>query len=182
MLSPTIETERLVLRRYRESDIDMQYQILTDKRLATFIKFPELSREEELEIMKKWIKEANHEKCEKWVITLKQDGSENIPIGNISVTAINKKNNYCDMGYVILYEYWGNGYATEAATAVSDYLLKERKYYLVEASCNEHNKASISVLLKAGFVKDGYVRNRRINQDGSYSGVEYYGKQFPSDN
>ena len=30
MLSPTIETERLILRRYKESDIDAIYEIRTD--------------------------------------------------------------------------------------------------------------------------------------------------------
>ena len=34
MLSPTITTERLILRRFKESDIDMQYEVLTDDRLA----------------------------------------------------------------------------------------------------------------------------------------------------
>ena len=33
MLSPTIETERLILRRYKESDIDAIYEIITDERL-----------------------------------------------------------------------------------------------------------------------------------------------------
>lgn len=30
MLSPKLETERLTLRRYEETDIDMQYEVLTD--------------------------------------------------------------------------------------------------------------------------------------------------------
>ena len=29
---------------------------------------------------------------------------------------------------------------------------------------------------KAGFKKDGYIANRRLNKDGTYSGVEYYSK------
>ena len=39
MLSPNIETERLILRRYKESDINMQYEILTDDRLSTYINY-----------------------------------------------------------------------------------------------------------------------------------------------
>ena len=31
MLSPKIETDRLILRRYEENDIEMQYTILTDE-------------------------------------------------------------------------------------------------------------------------------------------------------
>ena len=87
MLSPKIETERLILRRYKETDIDMQYEVLTDDRLAQYIKFPNLTKEEELECIKKWIEEADDSKYEKWVITLKDD---NTPIGNISVNGIEK--------------------------------------------------------------------------------------------
>ena len=49
-------------------------------------------------------------------------------IGNISVNEINKKNNYCNVGYVIIYDYWGKGYAAEPLKAVSDYLLNDRRY------------------------------------------------------
>lgn len=173
MLSPKIETKRLILRRYKETDIDMQYGILQDDRLSTYIKFPNLTKEEELECIKKWINDADTDKYEKWVIELKE---KNIPIGTISVNHINKKNNYCNVGYVITYDYWSNGYATEALIAVSDYLLNERNYYLVECSCNELNIQSSKVMQKAGFKKDGYIANRRINKDGTYTGVEYYSK------
>lgn len=81
MLSPKLETKRLILRRYKE---------------------------EELKCIKKWIKDAEESKYEKWVITLKE---KETPIGNISVNGIEKKHNYCNVGYVIKYDYWGNGYA-----------------------------------------------------------------------
>lgn len=173
MLSPKLETERLILRRYQETDIDMQYKILTDERLSQYIKFPNLTKAEELKCIKNWIKEADESKYEKWVITLKDN---NIPIGNISVNGIEKKHNYCNVGYVIMFDYWGNGYASEALKAVSDYLLSDNKYYLVECSCNELNTQSSKVMLKAGFKKDGYIANRRLNNDGTYSGVEYYSR------
>lgn len=172
MLSPKLETERLILRRYEDTDIDMQYEVLTDNRLAEYIKFPNLTKEEELECIKDWIKNADDSKYEKWVITLKGD---NTPIGNISVNRIEKKHNYCNVGYVILHAYWGKGYASEALKVVSDYLL-DSGYCLVECSCNELNKQSSRVMEKAGFKKDGYIANRRLNKDGTYSGVEYYSK------
>ena len=171
MLNPTLETERLILRRYEEKDIDMQYEILKDDRLSKYIKFPNLTKEE-LECIKDWIKNADTSKYEKWVITLKDD---NTPIGNISVNGIEKKHNYCNVRYVIMYDYWGKGYASEALKVVSNYLL-DSGYYLVECSCNELNKQSSKVMEKAGFKKDGYIANRRLNADGTYSGVEYYSK------
>lgn len=173
MLSPMLETERLILRRYKESDIDAIYEIITDERLTKFIKFPNLTKGEELECIKSWIKEDDESKYERWVIEKKEDGAI---VGTISVNIIVKKHNYCNVGYTIRYAYWGNGYAAEALQVVSDYLLNNRDYYLVECSCNELNVQSSKVLLKAGFKKDGYIANRRLNKDGTYSGVEYYSK------
>lgn len=173
MLSPKIETERLILRRYQESDLDAIYEIITDERLSKYIKFPNLTREEELEYIRKWICEADESKYEKWVIEIKATGEV---AGNIDVNTVVKKHNYCNVGYTIRYHYWGNGYAAEALKAVSDHLLNNSGYYLVECSCNELNVQSYRVMEKAGFQKDGYIANRRLNKDGTYSGVVYYSK------
>lgn len=94
-------------------------------------------------------------------------------VGNIDVNTVSKKNNYCNIGYTIRYNYWGNGYASEALEAVSNHLLNNS---VVECSCNELNKQSSRVMEKAGFIKDGYIANRRLNIDGKYSGVIYYSK------
>lgn len=174
MLSPKIETDRLILRRYKESDIDAIYEIITDERLSKYIKFPNLTKDEELECIKQWINEADDSKYEKWVLERKTDG---VVVGNIDVNTVVKKHNYCNVGYTIRFDYWGNGYAAEALKAVSDHLLNNSGYYLVECSCNELNIQSSKVMLKAGFKKDGYIANRRLNKDGTYSGVEYYSKR-----
>lgn len=172
MLSPKLETERLILRRYNESDIDAFYEILHDDRLQNYISFPDLTKDEELEYIRKCMDEVEDSKYEKWAIIKKEN---NETIGNISVNTINKKHNYCNVGYVIRYDYWGNGYAGESLKVVSDYLL-DSGYYLVECSCNELNIQSSKTMIKAGFNKDGYIANRRLNKDGTYSGVEYYSK------
>lgn len=67
MLSLKIVTERLILRRYKESDIDAIYDIITDKRLSTYIKYSDLTKEQELECIKEWIEEADDSKYERWV-------------------------------------------------------------------------------------------------------------------
>ena len=173
MLSPRIETDRLILRRYKESDIDSIYEIITDERLAKYIKYPNLTKDEELECIKKWISEADKNKYEKWVMELKSTGEV---VGNIDVNTVVKKHNYCNVGYTVRYQFWGNGYAAEALKAVAEHLLNNRDYYLVECSCNELNVQSFRVMEKAGFIKDGYISNRRLNKDGKYSGVVYYSK------
>lgn len=103
MLSPKLETKRLILRRLEESDLDAMYEIISDNRLADYIQFPRLSKDEELAYIRFLIKEANVSSEEKWIIELKENHE---PIGNISVNDVNKGNNFCTVGYVVRYEYW----------------------------------------------------------------------------
>lgn len=135
MLSPRLETERLILRRYNESDINAFYEILHDDRLHKYISSPDLTIEQELEYIRNCMRDFETDKCEKWSIILK---GNNETIGNIPVNTVVKKHNYCDVGYVIRYNYWGKGYVSEALKIVSDYLL-DSGYYLVECTCNELN-------------------------------------------
>ena len=141
--------------------------------MAKYIKYPDLTKDEELECIKKWINEADKNMYEKWVMELKSTGEV---VGNIDINTVVKKHNYCNVGYTVRYNYWGNGYATEALKSVADYLLNNRGYYLVECSCNELNVQSFRVMENAGFKKDGFIANRRLNKDGKYSGVVYYSK------
>lgn len=100
ILSPRLESKRLILRRYNESDLDCFYNILHDDRLHTYISFPDLTRYQELDYIKECMKKADDDELEKWSITLKN----NKTIGNISVNKVNKKHNYCVVGYVIDHE------------------------------------------------------------------------------
>ena len=177
MLTPILETDRLLLRRYDEKDIDAFYEIIHDKRLQEFITFPDLSYDEELNYIKKCIEEADIDKCEKWSIVLKDT---NETVGNISINKVNKKHNYCEVGYVVRYNYQGNGYASESLKLVTDYLLK--KYRLVECLCNSLNTKSIRVIEKCGFKLDASIPNRRINLDGSISALNVYSKEGNSGN
>ncbi len=70
---------------------------------------------------------------------------------------------YCSVldGIEILYgyakEYWGNGYAIEAAKAVLDFGIAELKYEEVVAAVNYDNVASDKVLIKIGMEFCGEV-------------------------
>ena len=64
------------------------------------------------------MKDVETDKCEKWSIVLK---GNNETIGNISVNTVVKNHNYCDVVYVIRYDYWGKGYASETLKTISNY-------------------------------------------------------------
>lgn len=56
-----------------------------------------------------------------------------------------------ELGYRLMLDHWGKGYATEAAKAMLDYLLDDVELRRVYAFVHAKNPQSIRVLEKAGF-------------------------------
>lgn len=68
-------------------------------------------------------------------------------------------------GYWLGEAYWGRGIASEAATAMAGYGLQALDFARLEAGVFAWNPASMRVLEKAGFVKEGVLR-RSVLKDG----------------
>jgi len=67
-----------------------------------------------------------------------------------------------EMGYWLSEEHWGRGIATRAVTAMSDWAFAQYNLTRVFAMAFAHNAASIRVLEKAGFVREGILRRSAI--------------------
>ena len=67
-----------------------------------------------------------------------------------------------EMGYWIGESCWGRGFATRAARAVSDWAFDEYKLTRIFALVFSHNVASIRVLEKAGFEREGLLRRSAL--------------------
>ena len=66
-------------------------------------------------------------------------------------------NGVVEIGYGVLEEYQGQGYATEAVRAAVDLALQQPGVTLVEAETEPDNRASQRVLEKCGFLPSGTV-------------------------
>ena len=67
-----------------------------------------------------------------------------------------------EMGYWLGEEFWGQGLATRAVTAVSEWAFDNYKLTRVYAFVFSHNVASIRVLEKSGFEREGLLRRSAI--------------------
>jgi len=95
-------------------------------------------------------------------------------IGEAGILSFNKKNRRAVIGYNLIPEYWGNGYATEITKGLVEYLFEEENAERVEALVVDDNMASRKVLEKSGFIVEGVLRNF-ANIDNEYYDVFYYG-------
>jgi RimJ/RimL family protein N-acetyltransferase len=67
-----------------------------------------------------------------------------------------------EMGYWLSEDFWGRGIATRAVTAMSEWAFDHYKLTRVFAMAFAHNSASIRVLEKSGFEREGVMRRSAI--------------------
>ncbi|MDP4115662.1 MAG: GNAT family protein [Bacteroidota bacterium] len=79
-----------------------------------------------------------------------------------------------EIGYFLLPDYWGKGYATEIAKRLIELCFNELKMPKVVASCNSNNFSSENVMKKVGMVKEGEFRKERY-KNGKWDNELRYG-------
>ena len=103
--TPTLETERLLLRRFSENDLYALFKIHSDKDVNTYLPwFPLQSIEEaSLFLRERYLDTYRQPYGYKYAICLKND---NIPIGYVNI-GINEPH---DLGYGLLKAFWRNAH------------------------------------------------------------------------
>lgn len=142
---PIIETERLILRPVMLEDAEASYSWNSDERVAKFMSYTcctDISRTID------WIKSTyTDEKEWNWAFVLK---SENKVIGTGSIGPNEEMKGYWGIGYNIHYDYWNNGYTTEAMKAILNFARKELGANKICADHAVDNPASGRVMEKCG--------------------------------
>lgn len=134
-----IETKRLTLRKFTESDMSALYKILSDDDVNTFLPwFPVKNMTETEDFYKRRI--ANQDYC--FAICLKED---NIPIGYVKAGTDESH----DFGYALRKEFWHRGLVTEAGSAVIGQLKKGGIPYIT-ATHDINNPRSGRVMQRLG--------------------------------
>lgn len=150
-----VETQRLIIREFREDDLLSLYKIESDKRIIEFIPWYKLSTLNECKKqLKRYIQSYSNDKLNSWAIELK-DTKEVIGITQLLYS---RKINAVEIGTKILPEYWGMGYASELTKDVVNYGLYKLGIDEIFAVTNINNAGAIKSLINCGmtFKKYGY--------------------------
>ncbi|CAM3153293.1 GNAT family N-acetyltransferase [Streptobacillus felis] len=160
-----IETERLILRRFKVEDAQNMFDNWASiEENVKFLWPVHKNVEETRSLLELWVKEYDEKKCFKWAITLKE--SPEIVIGDISVVEIKEKIKSADIGYILSKKYWNLGYMSEALEAVINYLFLEEDFNRIEAKYDIRNTASGKVMEKAGMKFEGILRESVLSNSG----------------
>ena len=148
----TIETERLVLRPFRQSDLEDFFEYASVDGVGQMAGWlPHENREKTQEILDHFI---NEDKT--FALTLKDSGKV---IGSLGVEEYGREEDLSEffpykgrsIGYVLSKDYWGRGLMPEAVRAVIDYLFDELNLDFLLCGYYDFNKQSARVQEKVGF-------------------------------
>ncbi|MBC3516258.1 GNAT family N-acetyltransferase [Neobittarella massiliensis] len=144
MNTSTLKTERLILRKFTERDIEALYQILRDKEVNRFLPWYPLQSMEEAEAFyqERYAAKYAEPRGYQYAICLKSDDR---PIGYIKVDM----QEHHDFGYGLRREFWHRGIVTEAGKAVVEQVRADGLPYIT-ATHDVQNPRSGAVMQKLG--------------------------------
>src|SRR5437762_3334688 len=159
MSSHAIQTDRLDLRTFVESDIPELVPLIGAREVAvTTLRIPHPYEERHA---KEFLASAIEENELRLVIRLRRDGRL---CGGIGLHP-DDQHQRAELGYWIGVPFWGSGYATEAAQAVVRYGFEELKLNRIYAAHFSGNDASGRVLQKLGMRYEGRMRQALWKRD-----------------
>jgi len=145
------ETERLLVRRFTESDGHNFFSINGNAEVMRYIR-PSKTRGECDQFLLEAIAYSESTKLfGRWAVETKVS---NEFVGSFCVIPVEGKDEM-QLGYALIQPHWGKGYATELTVAGLEYVFLKTPIDPIHAYTEEANLPSKKVLLKAGFVPNG---------------------------
>lgn len=153
-----IKTQRLTIRPFQMDDLPLIQRIYGDEELLRYTPFDTMSDDEAERHLEDSIRDwgqpprYNHE----MVACLKENGER---IGRTHIE-IDRETDTGMIGWFILPENSGRGYATEITRALIDQCFEAFQLHRVNAVCNPENRQSWHVLEKCGMRREAYLRKK----------------------
>lgn len=154
------KTERLILRRFTETDCDNLYELDNDPEVMRYINGGTATplnfiQENSLPLFTYY--DHSHASFGFWAAIEKVSSKF---LGWFCLRPVSNSAHQATIGYRLHKSAWGNGYATEGSRALIHEGFTNPELHLITATTYEHNKASIRVMEKSGL---SFVRSFRLD-------------------
>lgn len=153
-----LQTPHLLLRQFTLDDAPLLLLLNSNPEVLKYLHEPLLKTEEQaLQVLQNIILPQYKNNLGRWAIHLK---STNEFIGWCGLKYL-ADTDEIDLGYRLMQQFWGNGYAYEAAKHTMDYGFNQLHLKTIVGRAHIDNVGSLKILQKIGmqFIKDEIVDN-----------------------
>jgi aminoglycoside 6'-N-acetyltransferase len=165
------ETDRLLLRSFQDSDLEVFLAYRNDPEVARYQSWNvPYSREKAIHFLRE-VQTVDPSSGE-WLQVAIELKSTHEMIGDVAFSIKTDDSRQAVIGYSLAHSHWGNGYAFEAVSRVLAFLFAELQLHRVVAECDVKNIASWTLLEKLGFRREAHLVEN-VFFKGAY-GSEYH--------
>jgi len=157
-----IGTERLVLRPFRESDLDDLYAMRSLPEVVRYLYGEVRSREECEELLDKRMAQTRIDGEGDGIGLAVERREDGRVIGDVSLWVRSAEHRQAEIGFVFHPGAQGRGYAREAAAAVLDVAFGELGLHRVFGRTDGRNDASAALMRRLGMRQEAHLRENEI--------------------
>ena len=168
---PTLQTDRLLLRKLQVDDLQDIFEYACDPKVARYTTWqPHETVEQSRDFLHHVLGLYEKGKVAPWGVEHKNDRKL---IGTCGFLDWNLQHARAEIGYALSRRYWGRGLATEAVQAVIAFGFSRMALNRIQGRCEVENVASGRVMEKAGLKFEGLLREHEFSK-GAYADISMY--------
>ena len=152
-----IRTPRLILREFRDSDLEAVHAYGSDPEVARFMVWGPNTLEESRAFLDR-VLEAQAVWPRRNVSAAVEVAASGRVIGAVELRVIDPENRGGEFGYSFARDAWGHGYGPEAASALLRQGFEELGLQRIRATCDVRNRRSWSAMEKLGLRREARFR------------------------
>jgi RimJ/RimL family protein N-acetyltransferase len=152
-----LETPRLLLTAMQATDRDFFFALNHNQEAMRYIDDPRTDNNIDTRFSERlldWTAEASH-----WLTLIIRKKDDGTPMGMHGFLPEWVPYRQAELGYMMLPQWHGQGFALEATRAVVDYAFKTCGFHKLKATVTQGNLASERLLKRAGFQLEGRLRD-----------------------
>lgn len=155
---PTLETARVVLREPGHGDAQDLFAVFSDPEVMRYWSCePMQSPSEAGDLVEQIIAGRRDGTFYQWAIGLR---GESRVVGTVTLFCIDLTHRRAELGFALGRDWWGRGLAGEAVSRVVDHAFGAMGLARLEADADPRNDASLALLERLGFRREGLLRQR----------------------
>lgn len=156
-----IETERLILREYVESDWEQVHLYSSDPEVSRYMIWgPNTEQDTKAFVVRVLNKQKEKPRTEyELAVVLKATGKV---VGGIGLRLRNERKKDADIGYCFHRDMWGKGVGSEAAAAMLKLGFEHFGLHRIWATCDVENPGSAGVMRKNGMKEEAHFRRDEL--------------------
>lgn len=154
---------QVTLREFQSNDLDRVMTVVGDDRVTDSLSFDTRSHEQATEMLDGILTRAKQAPRTEYYLAVTTADNGMVGFGRLGLNGVQA----AKLGYAIAADYWGRGYATDAARALIDFGFGTLKLHRVSAAMGPDNATSIELVYRLGMTYEGRIRDH-VHTNGEW--------------